>query len=196
MASWECRHKIPYQPVSSNGDPDSATPALFQMAQKLTGGRTLRVTKLSQRGSHVTRPSHTHTPTPTVLVASAKELLAPARELARANCTNGKTDRVHTPRGAQPHLTALGWRMETRSNSREKSCCAATLGATGRNMERELWPGLVRWVGASETTNRGVAQATFPTTRTGAPGYYPTAPQRKTKSQDSPRLATTRDAVN
>ena len=30
----------------------------------------------------------------------------------------------------------------------------ATLGATGRNMERELWPGLDRWVCASETTNR------------------------------------------
>ena len=28
----QCRHKIPHQPVSSNGDPDSATPALFQMA--------------------------------------------------------------------------------------------------------------------------------------------------------------------
>ena len=24
-------------------------------------------------------------------------------------------------------------------------------------MERELWPGLVRWVGTSETTNRGVS---------------------------------------
>ena len=54
-------------------------------------------------------------------------------------------------------------------------------------MERELWPGLVRWVGASETTNRGVSSD--PTAcPTGAPGYYPTAPQRRTKSQDSPRL--------
>ena len=46
MASWERRHKIPYQPVSSNGDPDGATPRFSKWRKYLFGGRTLRVTKL------------------------------------------------------------------------------------------------------------------------------------------------------
>ena len=33
---------------------------------------------------------------------------------------------------------------------------ASTSSRADVNMERELWPGLDRWVSASETTNRGV----------------------------------------
>ena len=52
--------------------------------KNLLGGRTLRVTKLTEWGSHVTRHSHIHL---LLLVASAKELLAPSRVARRANCT-------------------------------------------------------------------------------------------------------------
>ena len=93
------------------------------------------------------------------MCASAKELLAPARELA------GRTARAHERKNrprpyaeggtTPPHRPRVAHGDAVKLSG--KSCCAAILGATGRNMERELWPCLVRWVGASETTNRGVS---------------------------------------
>ena len=112
MASWKCRHKIPYQPVSSNGDPESATPALPN------GTKTLRRAHVTRHKTYPTGVArytrHTHA---IILGASAKELFGTrnhrlAGRTARAH--ERKTDRVHTPRrGTKPHLTALGWRMET-----------------------------------------------------------------------------------
>ena len=66
--SWECRHKNPYQPVSSNGGdpdhcPDSATPALPDGTNTL---RRAHVTRHKTYPTGVARyASHTHTFAPT-----------------------------------------------------------------------------------------------------------------------------------
>ena len=55
-------------------------------------------------------------------------------------------------------------------------CLRDAKQTTGRNMERELWPGLDRWVSASGTTNCGVSS------HHRSPTLLPyTASQRRTK---------------
>ena len=75
------------------------------MAQKLFGGRTLHVTKLTQRRSHVTRHTYIHLP---LLVASAT--VGTLCEARGANCTHRMVRSVilHRRPGISYH-TSNGW---------------------------------------------------------------------------------------
>ena len=121
-----------------------------------------------------------------IVCASAKELLAPARELARTNCTRARTAKPTASirrGGHNPTSPPSGgaWRRG-QTLGKILLCCN-----TGSNWPKHGAKALAGSGSAGWAPLRppiAVYQAT-----TGAPGYYPTAPQRKTKSQDSPRLA-------
>ena len=79
-------------------------------------------------------------------------------------------------RGAWTMSMAWSWTLVRPCPNNPVGTSTLGSGSNWRKMERELWPGLDRWVSASETTNRGVSS------HNRSPTLLPyTASQRRTK---------------